>query len=347
MTEETNLNSEEKPQGCLGALSWYGMGFVLPCSGLLFYRYAARRKIMSGILFFILFTTVVTGLQVMGIGWAFNENLPSIEKGYDTGEIPIITITNGIASVGDAQQPMILLDEDETVVIVDTSGEIIEIDRYRYSKGLLLTKSSLHLLSNGRYREVPLSEINMIFKQDTIVFDKDLVSRMWNMFLAGIMILIFVFLILWNTVMRFMFISTIAVILWGLFLLFRPKTHFGDVLTAGVYAIVPVLYLDYLLGSIDINFFGLQTILLLLVWLMVLVFNRDELPPTKEIPLRGWRAVLGIPMLVVFALGTVFSGRQDGLWSWTVAVLTIIAMVVTNYMTRPKEMGEDEPVSTG
>jgi hypothetical protein len=157
-----------------------------------------------------------------------------------------------------------------------------------------------------------------------------------------IVLFIFFMLIIWNTVIRFMIITTIDVLLWGIASLLRPKTGFGSILIASLYALVPTVVLDYILGLVKINFIGLQTLLLLVFTVIVLIalLSKKE-SVSQPHTLRAWRSFIGIPFLIALAVSATFSWRKNPLFIWMVAILTIGVLAVVGYITHPKQVKPD------
>lgn len=50
---------------------------------------------------------------------------------------------------------------------------------------------------------------------------------------------------------------------------FNIRSEYGPILTIGIYALVPAVYISFLLGLIGISFCGFQTGLLLVIWVVV------------------------------------------------------------------------------
>lgn len=333
------MQSAAKPQspvsGCLNELGWLGAGFVMPCASLMLYRRAARRRVIWAALFFLLFSLVLTTLTTINIGTAMFSARKDIQQVFDTGEMPEITIRDGVATT-DAEQPLVLLDEERTIIMIDTDSTYRQIDRSRYDRGILLTSHSLHLLdNNGRYQEMRLRDLNEAFG-NPIIINADSVNRFWIGFSAIATVLVFFALVVWNTLVRFMYVTMLALVIWGAISLFRRDTGFGLVLNTGLYAIVPAVYAHYLLGRLGVQFITLQTMLLLPVWAIALVaalaepgsgFLRDERP------LRSWRALIGMPMLLVFALDVVLAWPKGKFVVWPVALLTFVVLLAVGVWT--------------
>jgi hypothetical protein len=66
-----------------------------------------------------------------------------------------------------------------------------------------------------------------------------------------------------------MWLAFLAVLVWGGLSAFNLWSDYGSVLTVGIYALVPAVYISFLLGLIGISFCGFQTGLLLVIWVVV------------------------------------------------------------------------------
>jgi Protein of unknown function (DUF1189) len=289
----------------LTELGWFASGAILPMGSLLFYRKISQRSVGLAILFFFTFTIILTILTTITVGTSLATIAGEIHKEYQQGKIPVITIQNGIAKV-DGPQPFILADEHSSsgtiLIAVDTTGQISSIDRSRYSQGLLMTQTDLQILNtNGRYQTTPLSQINTLFRQDPLLINEQTVSNAWIKFEAILVIVVFIALVLWNSFVRLMFIAMIALILWAIVSVFRPKIGFGPFIICGLYAIVPAIYISHLLDRIHASFISLQTILLIFFWLIALIasLSQHKFFSLERSP-RLWTAWIGLPMLIWF-----------------------------------------------
>jgi len=302
--------------------------------------------VIGAVLFFFLFALVITGLSTVKIGIALFPIYRDIRQAFESGEFPEITIRNGVATI-DAEQPFVLFNEEGTIIVLDTSGTYQELDPLRYRQGLLLTRTALHLLNDdGRYQVIPLCDLQELLGADPMVINADLATRFWIGFSVIATVLAFVFIAIWNTLVRFMYLAMLALVIWGLIVLFRPGTGFGPVLITGLYAVIPAMYVHYLLGLLRIRFIFLQTILLLPVWAVALVAalaGRDNEIFGGERSLRGWRTLIGIPLVFTLALDVVFELPRRAFITWPVALLTFVVLVVVGLLTARRPRQSDTP----
>jgi hypothetical protein len=260
--------------GIFEALTWLGRGFFQPLYSVAFYRAVCRRPLVDAILFFIAFgvlsTLVATFRLTRDLGSAADE----LERVFATEEIPEIVIANGVATVR-APQPVVLLDEEGTIVVLDTSGRYQSIDRSRYSQGILLTRDNLHLLSDSDYRITDLVDLNQAFG-DPIVVNRGTALEFWQTFSRIFAAASLVGIGLWLTLARFIWLTFLAVLVWGILSALKVRSEYGPVLAAGIYALVPAVYITFLLGQVGVRFCGIETILLLIFWV---VFARLAIRP--------------------------------------------------------------------
>lgn len=347
---QQELAATKTSSGCFGELGWFASGSVLPLVSLTFFRKASQRRVGLAILFFFLFTLVITLLSTIGLGVSMGTVTNDIRKAFEDGTFPEIIIRNGVAEV-DAPQPIILFNgetgNDITFVAIDTTGEIKEIDRYNYSQGMLLTRSDLHVYNGGQYQVLPLYELHSAFERDPIIINTETVTNAWTIFSIGFTVMAFIFIFLWHSIIRLMILALYALILWGLISLIRPNTKFDPIIISGLYAIVPAIYLTYLFSRIGISFPGLQTFFLLPFWIVALLASfSDSKFFSTERPLRLWTALIGLPMLVVFCIDKLFEfpAPYGPAILWGITILTMLIIVGLRIFFRFRDQQVGNPV---
>lgn len=275
MTEPEGVDQDAADQGQIDStevgivdeLGWVGRGFFQPLYNLQFYRAATQKSLIDAILFFIVFGTLLTIISTFNLSRNLRSAADDIRQAFASGEFPEIVIENGLATVR-ARQPLILLEEPGTIVILDTTGAFQSIDTSRYSQGFLLTRDRLHAYSDGEYQVVQLRDLNDIFG-NPIVINRETALNFWRSFTSIFSVAAFIGIGLWNLAVKFMWLTFLAVLVWGVLSAFNTRSEYGPVLTVGIYALVPAVYLSFLLGQIGISFCGLQTGLLLVIWVLV------------------------------------------------------------------------------
>jgi hypothetical protein len=351
---EPQIEKKAPGPGCLTEAGWFFSGAVLPMGSITFYRKAAGRSVAGALVFFVLFTLVITTLSTLALGIGMFSAVPGIREAYDNGEIPDITISQGIAEV-EGPQPFIFTDASNpglegTIVAVDTTGQIVEIDRSRYYQGFLLTRTELHMLdNNGRYQVIPLQDLNTAFETDPIVINADTASRGWATFSVFMVIFLFIFLVLWNTVVRLMILATWALVAWGIISLMRPNTGFGPIIITALYAVIPAIYITHLFSRVGFTFPGLQTFFFLIFWvigMMACLGALNVLP--EDQPLRSWTALIGLPMLLVYMVDTAWPipAPYGSITLWVVTFLTVFVLVGVRLFLRFKGSNPESPSQT-
>lgn len=320
---------------------WQAASFILPVFSLTFYRIAQRKRIARALVFFILFATTLSALftlKTARIAAGFDRE---IQSALQSDPFPVITIRDGSASV-DAPQPMVLLDRAGQLFVIDTSGRYTEIDPERYREGILLTRTELVVLdSTGQRQSLRLQELHDLFNTNPIVIDEQFLLNAWSRIrrigigLAGFGLWI------WHCFIRLIVLTLVGLMIWGSVSVLRNEMDLGTIMITGFYAVVPALYVHYLLGRVGLTFPGLQTLLLMLLWMGIAVANLDrgleeESDQQREL-LR--MTPIGIPMLLVLAWDVVFTPEIEPLALWAVPMLTFIGWIVM----RRLQSEEDQP----
>lgn len=279
----TISSSEGMQDGFVAELIWILKGLLYPCWSGSFYRATARRRLIFALIFFLLFAFLLTSISTIRIALSMSEFGTEIETAFERGEFPTITIREGIAFV-DGPQPLVIVDEGRSFFAIDTSGKYQQIDLSRYSQGFLLTRTSLHVLDDREYRQMPLNELHEVFG-DPIVLDESQVLQIWDAVSLFINWIVFIGLSLWNSLIRFAHIAITGLVIWGIISIKRSGTSFGPILITGIYANVPAIYGHFLLGLIGFAFLGSYSILLIIIWAIALrvIFKEPRLEDiTKE-----------------------------------------------------------------
>jgi hypothetical protein len=321
--------------GCLNEFLWLGLGAVMPCASLTFYRQAIRRKTILALVFFVLFGIAISLVTAAGVDQAFTKVLLDAQSNSVLSNFPTITIKDGNASF-DGAQPYYLFNKDNEIVVIDTTGTLRNIDTTHYRTGFLLTRTYLQVLqTGGQTQNIPLTELNAMFSTNPIVIDRDNLLSLFHTVLTVMWVIASFLLILWNTFCRLMIILLMGLVFWGATAAFRNHTDFAPVLITGLYTFVPAVYLDFLIGQVTVRFLGTLTLIHFFLWAIALFFlfhELDKYAGQVERPLRAWRAAIGIPMLVVMILQAVYSWKWGAGMTWGVAAVTLIAWGVIGYL---------------
>lgn len=279
---DDEIAADRDEGGIAAELTWLGRGFFQPLYSMQFYRAAVQKSLIDAVLFFVVFGTLLTIISTINLSRSLGSAADDIEQAFASGEFPEIVIENGLATVR-ARQPLILMEGDGSIVILDTSGAYQSIDTSRYSQGFLLTRNSLHAYSDGDYQVVQLSDLNSAFG-NPIVVNRETALDLWRSFASIFSVVAFLGIGFWNLAIRFIWLTFLAVLIWGVLSAINMRSEYGPVLTLGLYALVPAVYISFLLGLIGISFCGFQTGLLLVIWVVVarLVLKPGEAPPQLQ-----------------------------------------------------------------
>ena len=343
--------------GCLETAAGMGAGFVLPLFSLTFYRRAACTRLVNALVFFLLFGLVVTGLHTLSTLRNLVEVGINIQRSFANGEFPEITISGGVAEVS-GPQPRILMDQPGGIwLAIDTTGQYTEIDRSRYTQGFLLTRTELVMLNNqGQYQRLPLREMQTVFQTDPILINGPTVISWWSVISLVMIVISLLAFATWYVLIRLGYLLLIGLVFWGIATLVRPNTTFSPVLASGLYAVVPAAYGQFLLSQVDVRFPGLFTLLFLPLWALALAAAlspaqqaaADSASPSDltaslfaERPLRPWRALIGLPLLIDMALEVIF-GWQAWYVTWPLALLTLVALLAVSL---PPLLRKPQPVA--
>lgn len=306
---------------------------VLPICSPSFYRQAAKHSAFAALVFFILFSLVVTVLQTVRVTADFGEARQAIDDAFASGEIPEVTIEDGIATV-DAPQPFVAVDNEQSLVVLDTTGVYTgrELLDGGYESGLILTRDTVYNFDDeGRFQQIRLRDLNLLFP--TIHFNATLIKR----FIDLAQVFVFGGLFFWHAVLGPLYIILLGLGVWAVASLAKKQVSYSAVLITGLFAAIPAMYAEYLMGRIGADAFLLFTLLLLILWTVGLVAavgtRRAGDLLRGERTLRAWRAVIGIPMLVIFALDALYQWDRGPLIVWVTAAVTVAALVIVGYLS--------------
>lgn len=324
-----NLQSPAQPsqsgQGCLGEITWLGMGLTLPLTCKNFYRRVAGRRLLSAFLVFFVFALILTVLTTITFSNTLAEGQQGIQRAFDDGTFPTITIQDGIATV-DAPQPFYLADQGGDLIVLDTTGQVTDIDRDRYSQGMVLTRTDLIVLNNGRLQTVSLADLQSAFNQNPLVLDRTNSVNLWNDFSKVLVIVAFFAVAMWNMLLRLGYLALLALLVWPIARLFNPKVGYAVVFGIGAYVLIPAMILRYLIvRSTGSGFFMLQTLLFVPLWLVGLLWALRQ--PSDAAPIRPWEVLVPLPLLALIVIDKLIPIQNGDIILWGALALTVLAAV--------------------
>lgn len=328
------IASDERQQASPTIGELYLAGPVLPIASPTFYHHAVRRSVFAALVFFVLFGTVVAILQTVRATAEFGEARAAIREAFARGDIPEVIIEDGRATVL-APQPFVAVDDGRSLVVLDTTGEYTGRELYAggYVSGMILTRDTIYGFDDlGRPSQLSLRELDQFFPF-RLHFNAALLQGFIDLAQVSVLAGLFV----WRAILGPIYLVLLALGVWAVASLFKRSIGFSPVLITGFFAAIPALYGEYLMRRIDADFFLLYTLLLLMVWTVGLVSAVGTRRPGDilrgERTLRAWRAVIGFPMLIIFALDVVYNWNNGPVIVWMTAVVTVVALVVVGYLT--------------
>lgn len=338
-------HSNSAPHGETGSSSpsllWHLASFILPLFSLSFYRIALRRRLSQALVFFAIFATTLSTLFTLKVVRIVKDLDTEIQGSLEDGTFPVITIQDGIASVK-APQPLVFLDQDGQIFVLDTSGRYTDINPEQYREGILLTRTELIVLDrSGQRQSLQLRDLNDLFNTNPIVIDEDFILQAWSRFSRVAVVLAGFGLLIWHFFVRLMVLTFVGLLIWGSVSILRTQTDYASIMIIGLYAVVPALYSHYLLGRVGLTLPGFQTMLLMLIWMSIAIatLDRGELSVSEQEQRLLRMTPIAVPMILVLAWDVVFSPDIEPLALWGVPILTLIAW----FVMRSIRVEEDQP----
>ncbi len=307
-------------------LVWLAASFVMPFYSINFYRAAVRKPLRQAVFFFILLMTIITALVYLPTRGRMDTLSAEITQSFAQDGFPTITISKGTASV-EGEQPHILVDQDGLFFAIDTTGQIAKIDTIQYRQGMLLTQTDLQMYDGVQYQTFKLQDLNNGFQTDPIVIDQAVVQSAIDQLLPLFFLFAMLFIWLWNIILRLLFVVGLGFALWFPVSMLRPNFPLRVILIPGLYAILPALFFDHLLGLFNVVIPSMQTILLLAFWVgtLYLLFRQpagEAIPPVK---LRD--VLIGFPMLIAVAINMVLMNADAPIPLMGLAFVTIALLL--------------------
>ncbi len=273
-------------------------------------------------------------LQTARVTADFGDARQAIDDAFASGEIPEVIVEDGVATVY-APQPFVAVDDGRSLVVLDTTGVYTgrELLDGGYETGLILTRDAIYSFDDeGRFTQTSLRELNLLFPFP-IHFNAALLKN----FIDLAQVFVFAGLFIWHAVLGPLYIILLGLGVWAAASMTKKNVSYSAVLITGFYAAIPAMYAEYLMGRINADVFLLFTLLLLIIWTVGLVATVGTRRAGDwlrgERTLRAWRVVIGIPMLVIFALDVIYDWDRGPLIVWVIAAVTVVALVVVGYLT--------------
>jgi hypothetical protein len=268
-----NQQQSQSTNTFVDKLIWLLKGFVYPIWNRPYYQEAAAKSMGFALVFLLAFAVLQSLVTTTTTAINLNQFGTEIQDAYLSGEIPDITIENGIATVSGSG--VYSFENNRQLIAVDTTGKMQEIDTTKYSEGFLLTRDEFHFVSEDGYQVLPLSDLNQTFG-NPIVIDAGSMTELWSKVAAVINLIVLGGGFLFFSVGRFIYLVLLGLLVWGVVSINNQGFDFSKILITGIYANVPTTYLVFLLRKLGISFFGLRGIILFVIWGIVLAYILKE-----------------------------------------------------------------------
>lgn len=264
----------QEPTSFLQKITWLVKGFVYPIWSRPYYKEAVAKTMGAALVFLLIFALLQTIVASISVSLSLSQFNEEIDAAYLSGEIPDITIENGIAKVSGVGKYVV--ENNRQIVAVDTTGAMQEINTNLYSEGFLLTRTDFHLVNEDGYQVIPLSDLNNTFG-NPIVLNADSVTGLWSKAALFINIVVLIGGYLWFSIGRFIYLVLLGLIVWGAVSISHKNVDFAKILITGIFANVPTTYLIFILRKIGFSFFGLRGLILFVIWgiAMAYILKKD------------------------------------------------------------------------
>jgi hypothetical protein len=335
-----------------GRIAWFGAGFVLPFYSLEYYLGAMRKPLRSALLFFFALMTLAAGLTTAHLGRTIDSFRRQTLEAFEAGELPVITIADGNASV-EGEDPFLIKDGSRYFFAVDTTSALDRDQFLNYGGGILITKTQQYSYQNGRSQAIALENYNLGFGLDPIVIDGTLANEFFGAFSIYFLIAAGLLVWIWDTAVWLAFLSISAYFLWGPIHQALPDFSYRAVLSIGIYAHLPALVINHILTLFGVQTIFIYTTLLLTFWVGalflilreitggILITTPGDQPPQiklqiKAPPPRLWPAWLGLPVMVFIAANAVFTWEFAPLYVLGGTAVTIAALLFIDARHHPQ-----------
>jgi hypothetical protein len=331
MKTDLTTNENERDERT-SPLAFMGAAPILSGFSPSFYRHANRQRLYVVVAFFLVFSLLLAGVHTLRVGYELRDARQDVAEAFETGDIPEITLQNGTVTVA-GPEPYIAVDDGRSLIVVDTTGQYTGSELRNYDSGVIVTRDTIYSLDDaGRLEVTRLASIQQWLPEKFTIN-----ARLGQFFLNLVEGTAFVGLIIWHAVIRPLYITLLALGVWAVAALVRRETSYKAVLMTGLLATVPTLYVDYLFSRIDASFFGMFTLILLVLWAFGLVaavgYRRSGHWLRGVRSLRPWRAAIGLPMLVVLALDVIYRWPDGATILWSTAGVTAVILIAVSYQT--------------
>ncbi len=239
------------------------------------------RMIKEGVgkafLYLFLFSLIFGTISGVIVGYQTNQGLQAFVGEIEQG-LPDFTLTNGELHV-EGEMP-IVLEEDDTLMIIDTTGLTSPSILDDYPTGLLVFKDSViykkSVFETRQYRFSDFGDVTLT-KADILTY---LPLLKW----IGVIFGIFVFLFFYIAKIINAFILTILSFI--LSAIQKAKISFAQMYSMSIYALTLPILIDVLLKLFNLNlrwylYYGIAFVFM---WMAIRAMNRITTNPVEVLP---------------------------------------------------------------
>ncbi len=239
-----------------------------------FYKEVKRMPVSRAIKYLLALLLVTTVLLSLRLTVDMNRGLGVASRWMDEN-LPVITIAEGEVEV-DVKQPFIL-EEEGFVLIIDTTGQISNLDDYE--QGLLLTKNSvLYRESDVKTESYSLKDIRALTLDSQFVrgFQKSLPFVVFPLMVILIYIYFFI-----ARLLQILIFSLASLVIASIT---RNELSYKEIVVIGVFALTPSTLLGALFPilGIQIPFFNILYSGIYVIMLVMAITNCKESEVSEE-----------------------------------------------------------------
>lgn len=256
--------SAEGQPSIAARLGWWLKGFLWPCFSRTYYAQATTKRLSAAILFLFVFAIPQTLATDLVAGTGLRGLQRALEGAYDQFDLPKVTIADGVA-VADPTAPFEAV-VDDTLIAIDTTGAMEQIDRSRYEQGLLFTETAFHFLpKDGQYYVAEYAHLQRAF-DGPIVLSREMASELLYQQAKTMTPMGRLGIYGYNTVVRLALLLLIGLGIWIGIRVKRQGFPYRVVLIIGILANVPTWYLTFVLQKVGWWFSGAYLLFWLITW---------------------------------------------------------------------------------
>lgn len=232
-----------------------------------YYPSIVKEGLGRAFLYLVIISLIFGLIEGISIGYTINKGVASFTEEVEKG-LPDFTLENGQLEV-QGKMPMVLDENDESIFIIDVSGQTTPDILDNYNEGILILKDKV--IQKRNFVETRVYRFGD-YKDFTITKDK---IMGWLPILKGIGIIIGILTFLFFIIRKMFSALILAVIGLIISSIQKVKLSFGQLYSIGIYVLTLPIILDTFISLSTINFpwylyYGLAIIYM---WLSIKMFN--------------------------------------------------------------------------